>query len=154
MTTPLSPWPPYLKRNTAGTRRRPSPLNTSTPTPPFAETPSVSTIDKACPRTPTRPTNSPALTCHGSPTTTCVNNNVSFTTQLLNEFNAQQECHISVLSTSLVQYIPSFPTPSMQEVALLPPLHIHINPNPKGPHLPMLPSTAKTILCMDVGDNL
>src|SRR6266851_606211 len=90
--------------------------------------------------------NSPALTHHGSPTTICVNNNTSFTTQLLNKFNTRQEHHISISSTSLVQYAPSSPTSSVQEIALPPPLHICIYPDPKGPHLPMSPRTAETIL--------
>src|SRR6266851_4979215 len=94
--------------------------------------------------------NSPASTHQGSPTTTtitAVNEDVNFTTTLLNEFNAWQERHISVLSSApLVQYVPSSPSPSVQEVALPPPLHIHFNP--KGPHPPMSPSTAKTILRM------
>ncbi len=98
--------------------------------------------------------NSPMSTRHASPTTTCINNNASFATQLLNEFNAQQECHILVSLASSVQYVPSSPTLSMQEVASPPPLHVCINPNPNAPHPSMSPSIAKMILCMDQGDDL
>src|SRR6266851_3696327 len=90
--------------------------------------------------------NSPASMHHGSPTTTYGNDDATFATQLLNKFNTQQEHHISILLTSLVQYVPSSPTLSIQEVALPPPLHICINPNPKGPHPPMSPGIAETIL--------
>src|SRR6266851_790228 len=80
--------------------------------------------------------NPPTSTHQGSPATTAVNEDITFTTQLLNEFNAHQEHHISVSSSlmPLVQYVPSSPTLSIQEVALPPPLHIRFNP--KGPHPP------------------
>src|SRR5216683_3238539 len=91
---------------------------------------------------------SPASTHYASPTTTCVDNNVSFTTQLLNEFNARQEHHISILSTSLVQYVPSFSTPSMQEVASPPPLHICINPDPNTLHPPMSPGVTAVFITL------
>src|SRR5216683_157114 len=47
--------PPKRNLSTAKTRRRPSLLNTTTPMPPFPETPCANTIDKACPETPTHP---------------------------------------------------------------------------------------------------
>src|SRR6266851_8268417 len=98
--------------------------------------------------------NPPTSTHQGSPATTAVNEDITFTTQLLNEFNAHQEHHISVSSSlmPLVQYVPSSPTLSIQEVALPPPLHIRFNP--KGPHPPMSPGTAETILCMEEGVDL
>ncbi len=68
-----------------------------------------------------------------------------FTTQLLEEFNTQQECHISVSSSSpSIQYVPSSPTPSVQEVAS--PLPLPFCVNAKGLHPPMLPGIAETIL--------
>jgi len=55
-TTHSNPLVPNLRsRSTTGTRKRPNPLNTNTLTPPFAKTPSVSTIDKACLETLTHP---------------------------------------------------------------------------------------------------
>jgi len=73
------------------------------------------------------------------------NEDTSFATQLLEEFNTQQEHHISVSSSLLsVQYIPSSPTPSVQEVASPLPLPICINA--EGLHPPMSPGTAETIL--------
>src|SRR5216683_5722611 len=94
--------------------------------------------------------NSPTSTHQDFPTTTTVtaiNENTTFATQLLKEFNARQEHHISVsLSAPSVQYVPSSPSPLTQEVASPPPLHICFNP--KGPHPPMLPCIAKTILHM------
>src|SRR5216683_8336780 len=98
--------------------------------------------------------NSSTSTHHGSPATTAIDNDATFTTQLLEEFNAQQAHHISVSSSSSVQHVPHSPTPSMQEVASPPPLHIHINPNPTNLHPPILPGSAETILHMDEGSNL
>jgi|SRR5216683_7198972 len=101
-------------------------------------------------------TNSPQSSRYASPTITYVNNNITggFTAQLLEEFNACQEQHILVSSTVLAQYVPSSPTPSVQEVAPPAPLHIcihklAISPDPNIPHLPILPGMAETILYMD-----
>src|SRR6266851_1353799 len=56
MMMPPSHQPPKRSLGTKRTKRRPSPSNTAKPMLPFAETPSASTIDKACPKTPTHPT--------------------------------------------------------------------------------------------------
>src|SRR6266851_1968777 len=99
--------------------------------------------------------NSPASTHHRSPSTTTISKDASFTTQLLMEFNNQQAHHISVSSTSSsVQYIPHFPTPSMHKVTSPPPLHVCITPDPTGHYLPISPRSAETILRMDDSSNL
>src|SRR6266851_4437500 len=90
--------------------------------------------------------NSPASTHHRSPSTTAIGKDASFATQLLTEFNNRQAYHISVLSmSSSVQYIPHSPTPSMQEVASLPLLHIHIAPSLTGHYPPISPGSAEMI---------
>src|SRR6266851_5894635 len=89
--------------------------------------------------------NSPASTCHGSPSTTAVGEDTSFATQLLTEFNNQQAHHISVSSTSSsIQYVPHSPTLSVQEVASPPLLHVRIAPNPEGHYPPISLRLAKT----------
>src|SRR5712671_4428430 len=96
--------------------------------------------------------NSPTSTNHKLNTLT--REDTQFTTRLLQEFNAQQTHHISVLSTnSSVQYIPHSPTPSVQEGASPPLLCVCIAPNGIGHHPPISPGLAKTILRMEVGNN-
>src|SRR6266851_4757414 len=89
--------------------------------------------------------NSPTSTNHELDT--LIREDAAFATRLLQEFNDQQTCHISILSTdSSVQYIPHSPTPSIQEVTSPPPLHIHITPDGVGHHPLISSSSAETIL--------
>src|SRR5216683_2950179 len=81
---------------------------------------------------------------------TLVEEDTTFATRLLQEFNDQQTYHILVSSTdSLVQYVPHSPTPSIQEVASPPLLCIHIAPDSISHHPPISPGLAKTILRME-----
>src|SRR6266851_1436003 len=92
--------------------------------------------------------NSPTSTNHKLNTLT--REDTQFTTRLLQEFNAQQTHHISVLSTnSSVQYVPHSPTLSIQEVTSPPPLRVHISTNGVRHYPPISPSLAKTILHME-----
>src|SRR5216683_313172 len=98
---------------------------------------------------------SPTSTHHGSPSTTTIREDTTFTTQLLKEFNNQQACHISVLSTtSSVQYVSHSPTLSIQEVTSPPPLQVCINPDPTGHYPPISPRSAETILHMNESSDL
>src|SRR6266851_8552063 len=89
--------------------------------------------------------NSPASTNHELDT--LVREDAQFATNLLQEFNNQQTCHISVSSTdSSVQYIPHSPTPSVQEVASPPLLRVRISTDSVRHYPPISPSSAETIL--------
>jgi len=95
--------------------------------------------------------NSPASTSHELDT--LVGEDAQFTANLLQEFNNQQTHHISISSTdSSVQYISCSPTPSVQEVASLPPLQVHIAANSVGHYPPISPGSAETILRMEDSD--
>src|SRR6266851_5349807 len=84
---------------------------------------------------------------------TLVREDAAFATRLLQKFNDQQTHHILVSSTNLsVQYVSHSLTPSIQEVASLPPLRVHITPNGIGHYPPISPGLAETILCMEDND--
>ncbi len=92
--------------------------------------------------------NSPASSNHEL--NTLIGEDAQFATNLLQEFNDQQTRHILVSSTnSSVQYVPHFPTPSVQEVMSPPPLQVRIGTNSIGHYPPISPGSAETILCME-----
>src|SRR6266853_1307236 len=81
---------------------------------------------------------------------TLVRKDAQFATNLLQEFNARQACHISVSSTdSSVQYVPHSPTPSIQEVPSPPPLQVRITTDGVGHYPPLSPGSAETLLRME-----
>src|SRR6266851_9153750 len=85
---------------------------------------------------------------------TLIGEDATFATQLLQQFNDQQTCHISVSSTdSLVQYVPHSPTPSVQEVQSPPLLCVCIAPDSVGHHPPISPRSVETLLHIEEGDN-
>src|SRR6266851_2805986 len=95
--------------------------------------------------------NSPASTNHELDT--LIGEDAQFATNLLQEFNNHQNCHISVSSTdSSVLYFPHSPTPSVQEVASPPPLRVCITTDSMGHYPPISPGSAKTLLRMEDSD--
>src|SRR5216683_4427425 len=95
--------------------------------------------------------NSPASTSHELDT--LVGEDAQFATNLLQEFNDHQACHISILSTdSSVQYVPRSPTPSVQEVTSPPPLRVCIAADSVGHYPPISPGSAETLLRMEDSD--
>src|SRR6266851_2669178 len=95
--------------------------------------------------------NSPASTSHELDT--LVGEDAQFATNLLQEFNDHQTRHISVSSTdSSVQYVSHSPTPSVQEVASLPPLRVCITTDGMGHYPPISPGSAETLLHMEDND--
>src|SRR6266851_1010894 len=95
--------------------------------------------------------NSPTSTSHKL--NTLVGEDAQFAANLLQEFNNQQTCHISVSSTdSSVQYVPHSPTPSIQEVASPPPLRVCIATDGVGHYPPISPGSAETLLRMEDSD--
>src|SRR5216683_6567597 len=84
---------------------------------------------------------------------TLVGEDAQFTANLLQESNNRQTRHISVSSTDLsVQYVPHSPTPSIQEVALPPPLRVRITTDGVGHYPPISPGSAETLLRMEDND--
>src|SRR5216684_5192686 len=84
---------------------------------------------------------------------TLIGEDAQFATNLLQEFNDRQTRHISVSSTdSSVQYVPHSPTPSIQEVASLPPLRVRIGTDGVSHYPPISPGLAETILHMEDHD--
>src|SRR6266851_4503415 len=93
--------------------------------------------------------NSPASTSHELDT--LIGDKAIIATNLLREFNDRQARHISVSSTdsSLVQYVPHSPTPSIQELSSPPPLRVHLTTAGVG-HYPLIsPGSAATLLRME-----
>src|SRR5216683_6473439 len=80
--------------------------------------------------------------------------NTPLTTELLQEFNAQQIRHVSVSSDgSTGRYAPNSPTPSIQEVTPLPlPRAKNVSENPQR-YSPVSPAAAENALCKE-GDNV
>src|SRR5216683_1168126 len=95
--------------------------------------------------------NSPASTSHELDT--LVGEDTQFATNILQEFNDCQACHISVSSTdSSVRYVPHSPTPSVQEVPSPPPLRVRITTDGVGHYPPISPGSAETLLRMEDND--
>src|SRR6266851_1678476 len=92
--------------------------------------------------------NSPASSTHELDT--LVGDDAQFAANILQEFNDQQTCHISVSSTnSSVWYVPHSPTPSVQEVTSPPLLRVRIGTDGVGHYPPISPGSAETILHLE-----
>src|SRR5712671_972050 len=92
--------------------------------------------------------NSPASTSNDL--TTLVGDDAIIAANLLQEFNAHQDRHISVSSSeSEVQYVPHSPTPSVQELPSPPPLRVRLSATGVAHYPPISPGSAATILGME-----
>src|SRR5216683_6045351 len=81
---------------------------------------------------------------------TLVGDDAIIAANLLQEFNARQARHISVLSSeSEVQYVPHSPTPSVQELSSPPLLRVRITAAGVAHYPPISPGSAATLLRME-----